>query len=219
MTTVVITGGPDIDLETIASVCEGADRVICADSGAQNALLAGIRIDKVVGDLDSLSDEAKAVLKEKNITVDLYPVEKDMTDTEIAIREIPADHEIRLISSLSGRQDHLMTNILLAVKLRGEGRDISVTDGVTDMIPMSGEDSIVVDGIRYPEGLTVSLVPLDFTSPVKGVTTKGLYYELNGQDLLAGSSFSISNKLKDGATSFGISIKSGNMAVIITPTR
>ena len=138
MTTVVITGGPDIDLETIASVCEGADRVICADSGAQNALLAGIRIDKVVGDLDSLSDEAKAVLKEKNITVDLYPVEKDMTDTEIAIREIPTDHEIRLISSLSGRQDHLMTNILLAVKLRGEGRDISVTDGITDMIPMSG---------------------------------------------------------------------------------
>ena len=112
-----------------------------------------------------------------------------------------------------------MTNILLAVKLRGEGRDISVTDGITDMIPMSGEDSIFVDGIRYPEGLTVSLVPLDFTSPVKGVTTKGLYYELNGQDLLAGSSFSISNKLKDGENSFGISIKSGNMAVIITPTR
>ena len=219
MTTVVITGGPDIDLETIASVCEGADRVICADSGAEKALIAGIRIDKVVGDLDSLSDEAKTALKDRDIKTDIYPVEKDMTDTEIAISEIPKDHEIRLISSLSGRQDHLMTNIFLAVKLRSEGRDISVTDGVTDLIPMSGEDSIVLDGIMNPEGLTVSLVPLDFSTPVKGVTTNGLYYELSGQDLYAGSSYSISNKLKEGETSFGISIKSGNMAVIITPTR
>lgn len=217
MTTAVITGGPDIDLDAAFCICQDADVVICADSGAEHALKAGIRIDKLVGDLDSLSPEAKSIIESRGIKTEIYPVEKDMTDTEIALRQIPEDHEIRLISSLGGRPDHMMSNILLAVKLRSEGRDITLTDGVTDIIPMSGKDKIEVGGIMSPEKLSVSLVPLNFDSPVKCVTSTGLYYELNGQDLIAGSSFSNSNKIKDGETSFGISVESGQMAVIITP--
>ena len=218
MTTAVIAGGPDIDLDAAFCICQDADMVICADSGAEHALRAGIRIDKLIGDLDSLSAEAKAVIDQRGIETEVYPVEKDMTDTELALRQIPDDHEIRLICSFGGRLDHLMTNILLAVKLRSEGRDITLTDGITDVIPMSGKDKIEVGGIMSPEKLTVSLIPVNFDSPVKSVVSRGLYYELNGQDLTAGSSFSNSNKIKDGETSFSISIEGGQMAVVIAPS-
>ena len=55
MIVAVIAGGPDIDPTVAFEVAQGADRIICADSGADIALKAGLKIDKVVGDLDSIS--------------------------------------------------------------------------------------------------------------------------------------------------------------------
>ena len=140
-----------------------------------------------------------------------------MTDTELVLRELSHDDEIRLICSLSGRPDHMIANIMLIVKLRSEGYDITLTDGVSDVIPLVGPDKISIEGLSTEVPLNISLIPVDFESSVTGVTTTGLFYELTDATLHAGSTFSVSNTLKEGSGSFGITARSGRMAVIITP--
>ncbi len=217
MIVAVIAGGPDIDPTVAFEVAQGADRIICADSGADIALKAGLKIDKVVGDLDSISPDARSYLEQHDVPTEVYPVQKDMTDTELVLRELSHDDEIRLICSLSGRPDHMIANIMLIVKLRSEGYDITLTDGVSDVIPLVGPDKISIEGLSTEVTLNISLIPVDFESSVTGVTTEGLFYELTDATLHAGSTFSVSNTLKEGCDSFGIAARSGRMAVIITP--
>lgn len=210
--TVVITGGPIFD--EAASLILPEDKVICADSGVDYAINNNIRIDEVFGDLDSISSEGKEYLNVKNIPVNVYPVEKDATDTEIALRSTDPKAELLLICPLEGRPDHVLTNIDLIALLREEGRNIMCTDGHTDIIPLSGEDYICLNDIIDASTKTVSLIPV--TSEVNGVTTKGLYYSLNDATLNRGSSLSTSNELDKDSSSFSVEIKSGTLLVIIT---
>lgn len=217
MIVAVIAGGPDVDPRVAFEIAQGADKIVCADSGADIALKAGLKIDKVLGDLDSISPDARTYLEEHKIPVEVYPVQKDMTDTELVLRELSKDDEIRLICSLAGRPDHMIANIMLLIKLKSEGYDITLTDGISDVIPLVGPGSISVEGLVTDGPLNISLIPVDFAGDVTGVTTTGLFYELSDATLHAGSTFSVSNTMKEGEDSFEITVESGRMAVIITP--
>ena len=210
--TVVITGGPIFD--EAASLILPEDKVICADSGVDYAIKNNIRIDEVMGDLDSISAEGKEYLNIKNVPVNVYPVEKDATDTEIALRTCDPSSEILLICSLEGRPDHVRTNVDLIARLREEGRRIICSDGHTDIIPLSGDDFIRIKDMIDSSEKAVSLIPV--TREVLGVTTEGLYYELKDATLKRGSSFSNSNELKKDSTSFSVGISEGTLLVIIT---
>ena len=209
----IIAGGPNI-WEQAAIVARTCDVVICADSGADFAIANGIPIDKVLGDFDSLSSEGKAYLDSSNISCEVYPCEKDETDTEICFNSLPKDDEIVLICSITGRIDHVMANINLAMKHHQMGRKVTLTDGQTDIIPMSGVEHVDISGIADPETIVISLVPLG-EGRVEGVTTKGLYYSLDSAILEFGSTFSISNKLIEGESSFSISMTKGNILLVI----
>lgn len=214
MRAVIFAGGPGIDADRVSSIASECDIVIAADSGADIACACGILPQKVIGDFDSIDPQTKEFIKIKNIPVELYPEEKDMTDSEICIKEIPAEAEVTLISSLSGRPDHVLSNMMMAIKMHAEGRDITITDGVNDFIPLNGPDEISISGIQDPEGLAISLIP--FTE-VKGVTSTGLYYPLEDMDLVPGSSLSVSNKVEQDSDSFSIRINSGKLGVLIVP--
>ena len=81
---------------------------------------------------------------------------------------------------------------------------------------MYGEDSIDIDISSFKKPLSVSLVPWEFGSPVTGVTTKGLYYPLDGQDLVAGRTFSFSNHPVSKNGPISISIRAGLLLVMVT---
>ena len=214
MRAAVFAGGPSVDTGRAGQIASSCDVIYAADSGADTAIASGLIPDKLFGDMDSVSPETLLFLKEKGVDTEVFPVEKDMTDSEICVRALPEDSEIILIGSFAGRPDHMMSNIMMAVKLHSEGRDITLTDGVSDFIPLCGPDEIRISGIQEPEGLKISIIPF---SEVKGVTTEGLYYELKDASLNPGSSFSVSNKIKDGSDSFFIGIEEGKAGVVITP--
>ena len=124
--------------------------------------------------------------------------------------------EIRSLCPISARIDHVIANLGISLKLKSEGRDIVVTDGVTYCYPLAGEDKVQIDVTPYKGNAAVSLIPWNFGKTVKGVTTKGLYYPLEDGDLTAGSSFSFSNHPKKGAKKISVSIKSGMLLVAVT---
>lgn len=210
----IITGGP-INNEARNIIGEGC--VICADGGTDFAMEYAIIPDKVVGDLDSISETGIFYIEDNNIPVEQFPVEKDWTDTEIALNGIPEGSEITIICPLDGgrRLDHVIGNLQLAAAFASRHKRILMTDGVTFVYLLTGKDSITVD-VSGKGDLAVSLVPLSFDSAVKGVRTEGLYYSLNGEDLLAGKTFSFCNEPDTGVQEIGVSIESGLLAVIVT---
>lgn len=216
---VIVTGGPlsVYAADVVRGFLEDADTtVIACDSGCDFLAKAGVVPSLVVGDMDSISKSGLEYINANNIPVEKYPVEKDWTDSEIALGKASKDDEIILVCPLSGRIDHIMANLGLAMKFRTEGYKITVSDGITVCFPLSGEDRAECSVRAYKDDASVSLIPFDFDTPVTGVTTEGLYYTLKDATLTAGSSYSFSNHPVNGALSVSVSIKSGKLLLTVT---
>lgn len=83
------------------------DAVYAADSGLVGAQEAGLHVNYVVGDMDSLPDPRVLDTYDSNQIV-RFPCDKDLTDTELALK-LMGDHgitEIVLIGGDGGRMDH-----------------------------------------------------------------------------------------------------------------
>ena len=217
---VVLTGGPNLNYDALVKELTPEDRIICADSGAYHAKQMCILPGKLLGDLDSIDPDTLSWIRELKIPLEVFPVEKDMTDTELCLRSIPSEHPVLLICSLTGRPDHVRSNLLLAGRLADEGLDLTVTDGNTWIYAFSGPAVFRLNSRKWRtsherEKLAVSLMPL--FKEVTGVTTKGLRYELKDRTLVPGSSFSISNTVQKNASDIGVDFTGGTMLIMVTP--
>jgi len=207
----IITGGP-MPIEA-ALHAKGCDLVFCADSGFDLALAAGVKVDRIFGDLDSMSPAGRKAAEDMGIPMEIYPVEKDLSDTEACLAAVPEDcDDIILICPLSGRIDHVLCNISNAIDLRKKGIHITLTDGITDLIPMAGPCSIELSGLE--ENVAISLMPV---GPVSGVTTAGLYYPLKDADFENYTGQTLSNKSEENSKSFKILLNAGILLVSVTP--
>jgi thiamine pyrophosphokinase len=168
-----------------------ADLVIAADSGAATALKYGYTPGIVVGDFDSLDAALLEELSERGSQVWRVEVEKDETDTELAVQVAieQGATSITLLGAIGGvRFDHTMANILLLAGF--EGLAIRMVDGPMACWLVRGPGSSTIDGSL---GDLVSLLPL--TSDASGVRTEGLYYPLRGETLYFGKPRGVSNVL------------------------
>lgn len=210
----IITSGPVSNLA--ASRVREDHTVFCADGGADFCLKNNIIPDKAFGDMDSISAEGLAFLKENKIEPEVFPVEKDWTDTEICLRNIPEGSDILIICPInSGRIDHVIANIQLAISFKPYMKSIVITDGITDIYPMNGKTDLAFNVTDLADPV-ISLVPMDFDIPVTDIRSEGLYYPYNGEDYSAGKSITFSNHPAEGADTVKISIRSGHLAVIVT---
>lgn len=209
----VVTGGP-LSAKAVTVIKGG--KVIAADKGVDFCRRHEIVPCLAVGDMDSVSLAGLRYLEKSKIPTKTYPVEKDMTDTEIAISFVPRKDKITVVCPLNGRLDHVTANIQLAAALHAEGRDIKLDDGVTEVRFLKGPDQVTVKMDRYGDESAVSLVPLSFDKKVTGVTTEGLYYPLSNGTVECGKTLSFSNKPVSGANKVKVSINSGIMAVIVS---
>jgi thiamine pyrophosphokinase len=187
--------------------------VIAADGGLLKAQRAGLRPDVVVGDGDSLDAETIEALRLGGVEVQLFPPEKNESDTELAVREAVrrgADR-VDIAGGLGGtRFDHALANVLLLGSPDLEA-DVALVDGPTTVrvIGSRGAQELVVVGRA---GDWVSLLPL--SEQADGVTTHGLAYPLDGATLRQGPTLGLSNELTaDDAT---VRVERGRLAVIHT---
>ncbi len=216
---IIVTGGPlpEESAKLIKDISDSNEDtvLIACDGGCDILARHNIVPDLVVGDMDSISKEGLDFINSNNVFIEKYPVEKDWTDSEIALSKTE-DDEVILVTPDSGRLDHVIANLQLALKFKKDGKKITITDGITYCYPLSGEDSVEVDVSTLKKPVSVSLVPWDFSEPVTGVTTVGLYYPLKDAELNAGSTFSFSNHPTDENGRIAIYIKGGLLLVIVT---
>ncbi len=182
---IVVAGGGAVTFG--ASVPEGAP-VVAADGGLDSALAAGLSVDVVVGDFDSVSPEALETAEAAGTRVVRHPRAKDATDLELALDEAAAfgPRRIVVVGVADGRLDHLVAGLLLLGAERYAGFEL---DGL-----LGSATAHVVRRERLLEGEPGELLSLlALHGPAESVATEGLVYPLRGETLLPGSSRGVSN--------------------------
>src|SRR3546814_3062665 len=81
-TVIVVTGGDPVDARHLPDLPHGA-MVVAADSGIDRAHDLGLRVDLAVGDFDSVTERALALVRADGAVVERHPEAKDATDFEI----------------------------------------------------------------------------------------------------------------------------------------
>jgi thiamine pyrophosphokinase len=180
-TVVVLSGGPG-PLH-VADLPVGAP-VIAADGGAEVARMLGLRVDLVVGDMDSVSVETLAGIER----VERHAVMKDATDLELALgaalRFEP--ERILVLGSGGGRLDHLFGGLLLLAADAYAAVRIDAQFGVAAVHVV--RDERILHG---QPGELISLLAVH--GPASAVVTEGLVYPLRSETLEPGSSRGVSN--------------------------
>jgi thiamine pyrophosphokinase len=203
---VICTGGQlgDWALDFINT----ADLLIGADSGARFLISHGFRPDIAIGDFDSVSEEELLAIQANSAkTISCDPIDKNYTDTEMAVR-LALDLKPRklvLLGALGTRFDHSLANVhLLALAI--EQNVIAAIIDDHNKISLT-KDQMTIEAEGYPN---VSLLPLSMR--VEGITLTGFQYPLNEAVLTIGQSLGISNVLiSDSGT---IQLRAGLLLVI-----
>ena len=199
-----IYGGGPVCIEQVTERPKAGDLVIAADSGYRQALAIGQKVDILVGDMDSLG----ASVPEDSVEIVRLPVEKDLTDAQVAV-ELAVGRgaeEIILVSSLSGRLDHTLSTLAILEDLRGRGIHACITDGQNRARFIRSTSTLIARSpYRYLSLIAAAEV-------VKGVTVEGCKYPLKKATLCRRVQFAVSNEIT-GNVAF-ISVKKGGLYVI-----
>ncbi|CAN5212971.1 thiamine diphosphokinase [soil metagenome] len=193
------------DISPIKPYIELVDLLIAADGGAEYALKSGVTPHIVIGDLDSISPETKALLENKT-TWQIYPREKDFTDAELAIQYAleKTATTVYIVGFLGRRLDHMLANLAYLSTIPAH---VVLIEGSQRLSFIKKSASII--GKKDDE---VSLIPL--LTDCLDVTTAGLSYPLDHELLPYGTTRGISNvMLAEKAT---VTISSGTLLCIQT---
>ena len=205
----VFTGG-DAPRHDVLPALPEAKVVIAADAGWTHARALGFTPHFLVGDFDSIEPSEIDEAERLGAEIVQHPVDKDVTDTEIAVsvaRTLRYSH-IHVVSGGGDRFDHLVG---LLHSLVAHAGDVTITAhvGRVHVRFATPGRALTVD---CTPGTTVSLVPLG--GGARGVHTAGLKWDLKRGRLEPFASRGISNvALSD---SFSVSLRTGVIAVMTT---
>ena len=166
---------------------KGFSTLICADGGANSALKMNLIPDYIIGDLDSISNEA--IRKFKSTSRIIRIKRQNDTDVEKSIKHALKlkFNETLLMGVTGNRLDHTFCNIGIVLKFFPYIK-ISLIAENSYMKPYTG--GILLK--TYP-GETVSIYGLDKRTKI---ISKGLKYELKDISLPFGEKESTSNVVK-----------------------
>lgn len=179
------------------------DLCIAADGGYAQMQLHGVDPDLVVGDFDSLGyvPPHPHILR--------HPVEKDDTDTALALSEgwNRGYRNFHIYGSLGGRLDHTLANVQLLCGLTEQGgRGRLVGPGMTVTAVHNG--TLELEG---EPGQTLSVFCLGESA--QGVTLEGLKYTLDHAAMTAQVPLGVSNEFLDRPAR--ITVEQGTLVVMV----
>jgi thiamine pyrophosphokinase len=160
--------------------------IIAVDSGADLLCEIGITPDLMIGDFDSISQEAYHEFDKVEKLV--YQPEKDFTDTELALDWCFQNNynEIIIINSMSGRPDQIYGLVAHMQLAKIKNVDLIISDTENHMFCVRETEKIIID-----QNSILSLIPL--SESVNVVSTNGLQYPLSKELLFSYKNRGISN--------------------------
>ena len=204
----LVGGGRPPSREFLLSVAKGRE-VVCIDRGIEICRACEIFPSLLIGDFDSTSSETLTWARANKISVERHPVDKDLTDTQLALRratELFGEHNAILTGGFGGRVDHLFSTLLTCAAAR---QRIILSDERETILFLRDGETASIKFAREP--LAVSLLPV--TPACDGITTQNLHWELADATLTQALPSAVSNRT-EGET-ISVSLKRGTLAIYI----
>ena len=189
------------DFTALAQPIPTGSTVIAADGGLRHTQRLGLQPDVILGDFDSLGHIPQGA--------QVFPVEKDDTDSMLAIKQGLAMgcDRFDLYGALDGtRVDHTMANFqaLQYLSERGaRGYLVGLRQTVT---------AITCGTIRMPESWEGYLSVFCMGSDASGVTIRGAQYEIENATLTSGFPLGVSNRFVGKPTT--VTVENGTLLLI-----
>ena len=186
----IILNGNIKDLNLLKEAAEESDFILAADGGIRYIVEIGLVPDLVIGDFDSISKKYLDLIRNKDISIEQFPVKKDKTDSELCVDYMidqGAKHII-LFGAIGSRIDHTLANIYLLDKI--------VKAGISgEIIDSSNRITLVTDELKLTRKLDhfTSIIPLTFDGAI--VTLKGFEYNLTKVNIDFASTQGVSNRI------------------------
>lgn len=187
-------------------LARGAEFVVAADGGANVARSLGVRVDLIIGDLDSIRP---ATRKHFASALVMRVRRQDNTDLEKALDflRIRRAREVLILGATGGRVDFTLGNFSV----------------LWNYVPFMNL-TVVGDGWRAypvarrirlasPRGSVVSIIPFGIC---RGITLRGLQYPLSNASMAMGE-IGVSNVVR--ASPFRVSVKRGRLVVFLYEKR
>lgn len=178
---VLLLGGGPVDRELLTEVLKLAPDVVAADGGANHMSAFDHPIQRIIGDLDSLTN--LEVWRESGTKID-HVMEQDSTDFEKCVQLLTENHLI-CVGFLGGRLDHELAALKTLVNYPQR------------LILMLGREDAVVHcprdiSLDLPVGTRLSLFPM---GPLKALHSEGLRWPLNGLEFSPMGQIGTSNEV------------------------
>lgn len=178
------------------------DLIIAADAGYAQLQKINVVPHLAVGDFDSLG--APPDMPE----VEVCPVEKDDTDTAIAVRRAleRGYAEILIFGGVGGRLDHTLANLQTVAAL-------SKKNVAAYLMAEDWAATAVTDGrVVFPAGFTGGFSIFCHGDSAAGVYERGAHYPLDNATLTCDVPLGVSNEFLPGGTE--ISVRRGTLLVL-----
>ena len=206
----IVCGGEiDGDFAVRLIMSSGFEVIIAADRGMDFLYEHKITPDIIVGDFDSVKNEALSYFKEKGMSdIHVLNPEKDDTDSECAL-QIALDHgadHIIIIGATGTRIDHVLGNISLLGKAMSEGKMAELLD-THNRIRMIDNELEIEKNKQY--GKYVSIIPVCKNNKI---TLEGFKYPLKDYTFEGFNTLGISNEIVDDIAK--ITVNEGQYIVI-----
>ena len=204
---IIFANGELPDLNKARALVQKDNYIICADGGTRHALALHLQPDLIIGDMDSVEKAQLQKLNDAEVSIELFPHDKNETDLELAInRAIELNPEqIIIVAALGGRLDQTIANITLLTDFRLSPLDVRLDDGVEEIFLC--RDQVQVHG---KSGDIVSLIP--WGGAVAEVQTQNLKWTLHKETLYPDRTRGISNEMLGESAS--VSIGSGSLLIV-----
>ena len=194
MKALIVADSPSaLRVDELRSLANAADFVIAADGGAAKCLDATVVPDLVVGDLDSLDAESERELRHRAVLFATVPVDKDVSDLDIAVEAARAlgASSLVVVGALGGRVDHELAGLGTLARAADLSPEL-VASGVTALVlSPAGQATASVSGPAL-----FSLMPL---LGAARVSCAGARWMLTNAHLEPISSLGLSNRVPEGS--------------------
>ena len=197
----LVAGGRAPRLDYFKNIAQGR-KIFCIDKGIEICRDCNILPEILIGDFDSAESAALNWARENKVPLKNYPVEKDFTDTQIALEILPKNIPAIVTGIFGGRFDHLFSNIFTCANYQ----NIFLADEREIIFYVKSGECVEVNFSQIP--MAVSLLPLSETC--EGVTTENLHWELSNATLKQTLPNAVSNRAE--SSKIKISVQRGTLA-------
>lgn len=209
-TMLLIAGGRPPSDAWLRQCASTVEHIWCIDHGIDACLQSNVIPELLIGDLDSArstSIERAHLLK---IPIEQYPVDKDFTDTQLALERIirsNAQTAVVITGAFGGRFDHLYANLMTCAH---SPLKIFLADQSEIVCFARAGESIALEFQYRPFAL--SLLPM--TEVCRGVSIDGVHWSLDRAQLRQSFPNAISNRVESERVN--VSLDDGVLAIALS---